>query len=339
MKNANPTSRNTEPALVRATSRRDAPAGRLALHLCLLSALALTASGIDAKRIYSYKDTAGVVHFSDRPPIDASGEVTERLIEVDSKSLVFLREDGTDADKRYSLWNGYGGPIEVLMEFQKEENIVSEPELPGTRVIAGQMHSLVLQVRPIDDDKSWSYRWSYRYVLGDPKSKPDSDAVYLLPFDDDAPMRVDQAFGGAYSHNDPHSFHSVDIAMDEGTPVRAARSGVVMSVESDFHDAGTDISKYGDRANHIRIVHNDGTMAVYAHLELESVVVGVGERIRAGELIAKSGNTGFSTGPHLHFVVQRNKGGKLVSVPFQFTVNGERITPQPGMWLGAGRTP
>ena len=309
---------------------------RRTARLFVLLALALAANGLEAKRIYSYKDAAGIVHFSDRPPVDAEGAVTERLIEVDRKSLVFLREDGTDADKRFSLWNGYGGPIEVLMEFQTEENIVSQPELPSNRVIAGQMHSLVLQVQPIDDDKSWSYRWSYRYVLGDPNAKPDTNAIYLLPFDEETPMRIDQAFGGAFSHRDPHSFHSVDIAMDEGTPVRAARSGVVMAVESDFHEAGTDISKYGDRANHIRIVHNDGTMAVYAHLELESVMVGIGERVRAGEIIAKSGNTGFSTGPHLHFVVQRNKGSELVSVPFEFTVRGRLFTPAPGMWLGVG---
>jgi murein DD-endopeptidase MepM/ murein hydrolase activator NlpD len=147
-------------------------------------------------------------------------------------------------------------------------------------------------------------------------------------------LRVDQAFGGKYSHSDAHSFHSVDISMDEGTPVRAARSGVVMSVESDFHGAGTDIAKYGDRANHIRVVHSDGTMAVYAHLALESVLVSIGDRVRAGEVIAKSGNTGFSSGPHLHFVIQRNSGGTLVSVPFAFTVT--RRTGDADSWAGVG---
>jgi murein DD-endopeptidase MepM/ murein hydrolase activator NlpD len=301
------------------------------LCIALLAGLVSTA---DAKRIYSYRDDSGVVHFSDRAPNDARTEVSEQLIEVDPKRLVYLREDGPDDDRRFSLWNGYGGPIEVLMDFGEAVNIVSEPPLPGVRVIPPQQHSLILQVQPIDDRRAWSYRLSYRYVHGDPSARHDPDAVYLLPFDERLSLRVDQAFGGKYSHSEEHSRHAVDLSMDEGTPVRAARAGVVMSVESDFHGAGTDIARYGDRANHIRVVHSDGTMAVYAHLELESVIVGIGDRVRAGEVIARSGNTGFSTGPHLHFVIQRNQGGALVSVPFQFTVNGERVTPEFGMRLG-----
>jgi murein DD-endopeptidase MepM/ murein hydrolase activator NlpD len=297
-------------------------------------ALPLISNSAWSKRIYSYTDEQGVAHFSDRPPNDATGEVSEQLIKVDPKKLVFLREDGPDNDKRYSLWNGYGGPIEVLMRFEDSANVISEPVLPGTRVIPPQQHSLILQVQPLDLQRSWSYRWSYQYVPGDPAARADPNAEYLPPFDPSLPLRVDQGFGGEYSHSDAHSYHAVDIAMDEGTPIRAARAGVVMAVENDFYGAGTDLAKFGDRANHIRILHSDGTMAVYAHLALESVIVGIGDRVRAGEQIARSGNTGFSSGPHLHFVIQRNSGGTLVSVPFAFTVDGQRIEPTQGKMLG-----
>lgn len=303
-------------------------------RLVVAAALVAACGAADAKRIYSYTDEQGVVHFSDRPPTEAKVPVTEQLVEVDPKKMVYLREDGPQEDRKYSLWNGYAGPIEVLMNFDQQANIVSEPPLPGTVVIPGMQHSLVLRVQPLDERQSWSYRWNYRYIPGDPRASPDPDAVYRLPFDERLAVRIDQAFGGKYSHSDEHSFHAVDLSMDLGTPVLAARSGVVMSVEADFHGAGTDISKYGDRANHIRIVHPDGTMAVYAHLELESVMVAVGDRVQAGETMARSGNTGFSTGPHLHFVIQRNSGGRLVSVPFQFTIDGKRVTPAAGMVVG-----
>ncbi|MNF01722.1 Murein DD-endopeptidase MepM [compost metagenome] len=49
-----------------------------------------------------------------------------------------------------------------------------------------------------------------------------------------------------------------------------------------------------------------------------SVSVREGQRINSGSLIARSGNTGNSTGPHLHFVVQRNVGLALESIPFDF---------------------
>jgi len=303
--------------------------------LILLLGVAL-ASALDAKRIYSFRDDKGVMHFSDSPPAGTTAPVEEKLVKVDNKKMVFLREDGPENHRRYTIWNGYGGPIEVLLSFEKSDNVVSEPPLPASVIVPGQQNTLVMQVEQLDPKRGWSYQWTYRYVHGDPAARPDPDALYRLPFDDRLSLRVGQAFNGAYSHTHEQSRFAVDLGMDEGTPVLAARAGIVMSSETDFYASGTDMARYGSRANEIRILHNDGSMAVYAHLALESVVVSIGDRVKAGAFIAKSGNTGFSTGPHLHFAVQRNRGGALVSIPFAFTVNGERVTPTEGMLLGGG---
>jgi len=99
--------------------------------------------------------------------------------------------------------------------------------------------------------------------------------------------------------------------------VLAARAGVVMQVESDFDKAGLNREKYGGRANFVRILHDDGTMALYAHLKPEGVMVRVGQRVQAGQQIGLSGNTGFTTGPHLHFAIQVNRGMRLESIPFR----------------------
>lgn len=134
------------------------------------AAALLAAGGIaEAKRIYSYTDEQGVVHFSDRPPTDAKAPVSEQLVKVDPKQMVYLREDGPQDDRKYSLWNGYAGPIEVLMELNDAVNIVSEPMLPGQVVIPAMQHSLVLRVQPLDERRSWSYRWNYRYVPRRPR--------------------------------------------------------------------------------------------------------------------------------------------------------------------------
>jgi murein DD-endopeptidase MepM/ murein hydrolase activator NlpD len=66
-------------------------------------------------------------------------------------------------------------------------------------------------------------------------------------------------------------------------------------------------------------------MSVYLHLKQRSVVVNEGQRVRTGSLLAQSGNTGNSTGPHLHFVVQKNVGLDTVSIPFAFTQPVDRL--------------
>ena len=76
---------------------------------------------------------------------------------------------------------------------------------------------------------------------------------------------------------------------------------------------------------------NDGTFAVYAHLNWNSIRVRAGERVRAGQYIADSGNTGFSSGPHLHFAVQRNTGMRIEALPVVFEgPNSRSILPATG---------
>src|SRR5690606_35199252 len=130
-------------------------------------------------------------------------------------------------------------------------------------------------------------------------------------------LRIQQAWGGRYSHADAANRHAVDFATGHGTLVLAARDGVVMQAEGGFQEAGPDDADAEDRANFIRILHDDGTMALYAHLQTGGAQVRPGQRVRRGETIGLSGNTGRSTGPHLHFVVQANRGMRLESLPFR----------------------
>ena len=85
----------------------------------------------------------------------------------------------------------------------------------------------------------------------------------------------------------------IDIANSIGTPVLAASDGVVISA-----------GPYAGYGNMVKVRHSDGTVTLYGHLS--SWQVEVGQRVWAGDQIAKMGNTGNSTGPHLHFEVHLN---------------------------------
>jgi murein DD-endopeptidase MepM/ murein hydrolase activator NlpD len=96
----------------------------------------------------------------------------------------------------------------------------------------------------------------------------------------------------------------------------AARPGTVIGVAAGFREGGQDAA-LSRRANFIRILHDDGSMALYAHLQEDGVEVVPGEQVGLGQRIGLTGNTGYTSGPHLHFAVQLNAGMRLVSIPFR----------------------
>jgi hypothetical protein len=93
-----------------------------------------------------------------------------------------------------------------------------------------------------------------------------------------------------------------DFALPIGTPIVAARDGIVAAAVDSFSGSGRRISDK-PRANFVVVRHTDGTYSRYYHLERGSNAVRVGDSVVAGQTIARSGNTGFSSGPHLHFDV------------------------------------
>jgi murein DD-endopeptidase MepM/ murein hydrolase activator NlpD len=240
-----------------------------------------------------------------------------------------------ESEPTFFVINEYRGPVEIELKLAKSYNVASFPPLPKRFVVPAASEIRAVVLRP-QKQGSWEYQTSYRYMLGDPQAQHNPQQPYRVPFAEGLTFPVSQGFRGVYSHNTPSSEYAVDIGMPEGTDVYAARDGIVMDVSNDFFSGGADRDKFVDRANLIRIVHEDGTMAVYGHLRLESAQVAVGARVRRGQLIGKSGNTGFSSGPHLHFVIQKNAGLKMISVPFEFAGAGNQpITPQQGMMLTA----
>ena len=96
-------------------------------------------------------------------------------------------------------------------------------------------------------------------------------------------------------------FHNaIDIAAPFFTPVHAAAAGVVTVV-------GRPYATSGDLAITVGIVHGSNLATVYVHLDDRRLpVVKVGDRVTAGQVIAYVGTTGWSTGPHTHFMTVVN---------------------------------
>jgi murein DD-endopeptidase MepM/ murein hydrolase activator NlpD len=150
-----------------------------------------------------------------------------------------------------------------------------------------------------------------RAVFGEPSQSP-----YILPYPVGASYRLMQGY--CYSNGGHRNQLAYDFETPVGTQVIAARSGLVMKVRSNLSDDGKQ-SESGQH-NHIMIKHDDGTVAFYAHLKQNSILVKVGDRVSQGQPIAESGNSGNTQGlPHLHFGVYESWPAKEgFDVPVNF---------------------
>lgn len=124
--------------------------------------------------------------------------------------------------------------------------------------------------------------------------------IYDLPFKAGSKHKVVQGYGRMFSHKYKAA---LDFSMPEGTPVYAARGGVLYSFKGDS-DEGGPFSKYSKKANYIIIRHDDGSFGCYWHLQKNGIAVKKG-MVDKGQLIGYSGSTGFVLRPHLHFAVKR----------------------------------
>lgn len=173
-----------------------------------------------------------------------------------------------------------------------EEDIQAQNSGPGARnysIIPPRVKEYKLNV------KKGPWKWSVSF--GNKDAKP-ANVFYYLPFDINHPRKCTQGNAGFYSHKGLGKY-SIDFAVPAGTPVLASRAGTIVDTRSDSNRGGPDKS-FSDDTNYILLQHDDYTVARYLHLKKDGVFVKEGQRVNAGDTIGASGNTGWTTGPHLH---------------------------------------
>ncbi|WP_285418926.1 M23 family metallopeptidase [Pseudomonas sp. efr-133-TYG-5] len=280
-------------------------------RLLFCCGLVVASTSAAAMTIYKSTDANGVVSYSDRPSKgsqvfvfqDRMVERLERQVYLDIK-----KQKGADA---VFVRNELYAPVEIALAFTGMSNVRGAPAQTIRRVLPARSHTRLALLTAVSGGKPLVYTPMFHYSLGDPAGAAQG---YRYPFPwRGGPFRLSQGANGDYSHFGPKNKYAMDIAMPVGTPIIAARAGVVVKTENSQNGRGNDPS-----GNFVRVLHDDGTMGVYLHLKQGSVSVREGQRVAVGSPLALSGNTGNSSGPHLHFVVQRNTGMGLVSIPYQF---------------------
>lgn len=181
------------------------------------------------------------------------------------------------------------------------KNLAPSKPLPLTVNIPAGATQEVCRFNVVEKGEAtkWNHQWKYR--LGSVDTKHDDTVVYALPYPKGKSYPVMQGFLGEFSHTGEFSY-SIDWKMPLGSQVCAAREGRVVRIKSQF-EKGAPREEFRDKANYVILLHADGTLGEYQHLQKDGILVKIGQQVKVGEVIASSGTSGYSSGPHLHFHV------------------------------------
>jgi murein DD-endopeptidase MepM/ murein hydrolase activator NlpD len=207
---------------------------------------------------------------------------------------------------------------EVTMTFDMSlRNLAGEHPFPYTATFPARQLTEAFTLSPVEADGKWEYSYTNYYKLGSNCARHEDGYLYQLPYGPGRKFKVTQGYNGRFSHTGANQY-AIDWQMPEGTLVCAARGGIVVRVKDDS-DTGGPSMDYDRYNNYILIRHEDGTLGHYCHLQKGGCLVKVGQTVAAGDVIAHSGSTGFSSGPHLHFCVFKTRNGReRISIPVHF---------------------
>jgi len=262
--------------------------------------------------------------------------VDDRMVDFqfDGGQLEFeLYRDGDRVEQ--VVRNRYAVAVTLHWAIGGLDNLEASAPLEGTTVLPparaplGAGEPVVLaELSQILPGARYHRELTYSARFGDPRVRP-RPYVYALPYPHGRTFAVLQGFHGEFSHRGSNEY-AVDFNCPVATPVTAARPGTVVAVNASAQGSGTTPEFLDDRrTNFVLILHSDGTLGEYMHLAPSGVEVTPGQTVRRGQELGLSGNTGFSTTPHLHFQVMTaaDDGIAKQSFPFELAVAPNRTSP------------
>ena len=295
-----------------------------ALALALLLVLALI-TYLEAARGPNIRDPEFVQDRAEEFLAEATTELYEgesyELINISSPTEDWVLLTITRKSPQWEEDTGTGGSLAIgrLEEGAWEFRLLGErsfeewlDELPED-LLDPNLREYFRLYRGLEDDEGVSARPA---IFSSLNSKPLAQKLYL-PYKEGEAYQITTLPG--HDHHNGIYKEAIDFGLPSGTPVVAIADGVVVDVKRDS-DLGGCSEKLADHANLVRIKIAEGLQVLYLHLRYNSVEVRKGQKVSLGQELARSGNTGFSCGAHLHIVLERlcDDGRVCGSEPLRF---------------------
>lgn len=257
----------------------------------------------------------------------------KKIAQIGSRNSVILSADQNGAGGyEFEVENLNPYTVTLSIDFESLSNLKASNRLPLFIEVPGRSKKKVLELSRISAAVGVDYRSSYGWVRGSAFAIHQDNYLYTLPFVKGAHVYVSQGYHGDTSHKGL-SAYAVDFPVAVGTPIYAAREGIVVGAEGSNNLGGAS-PEYRQYANYVIIEHSDGTMGNYYHLKQGGTAVAIGQKVLKGDLIGYSGNTGYTSGPHLHFSVSKVDPISMrrpMNLPIKMqTAQGIVILPQKG---------
>jgi murein DD-endopeptidase MepM/ murein hydrolase activator NlpD len=233
-------------------------------------------------------------HSKELAVVKTSFETSRSQAEKAKQELLQLKNDLADQKS-------------IIEEAKKEKNKLLTQTKNQESVYASQLKQKMAQKDALEKDIR-DYESKLKFILNPGTLPQPGSAPFSWPLDK---FVITQLFGKTASSGRLYSsgtHNGVDFGVSIGTPVKAMADGVVEGVgNTDVQCPGVSFGKF------ILIKYDNGLASSYGHLSLYKV--SKGERVSRGQIVGYSGNTGYSTGPHLHVSVYARDSVNLMTLP------------------------
>ncbi|MEO0367786.1 MAG: M23 family metallopeptidase [Pseudomonadota bacterium] len=256
-----------------------------------------------------------------------------QCLDTDENLCIYAKARGSD--QALIAINRTSRDITVELKVELSNMQVQTPA-QMLNVVPPHSEEVVAILEIINQYQSSSYKYAYQYIAGDVYAEHDDSVLYQLPYGVGETFYVGQSCNTNRTHSSDFSRYAIDFDLPVGTPIYAARDGKVVD-QYRLSNSGGLSEMHLDKGNYIEIEHSDGTIANYHHLRMLGVKVQIGDEVATGDFIGYSGNTGYSSGPHLHFAVTRPiSSSAAISIPVKWqAARGVLTCPREGLALRA----